>query len=61
MHKCDIDCYRINYSKEWLTHSEDGYHIEHFPCYGAVIAINLLCDEVQALRAKVDQLSADLA
>lgn len=53
--KCDVDCYRVNYSKDWLAKSNDNYHIDGFPCYGAVIAINLLCDEVVALRKEVEQ------
>ena len=52
---CDVDCYRVNYSKDWLAKSNDSYHIDGFPCYGAVTAINLLCDEVVALRKEVEQ------
>ena len=47
----DINAYRINYSREWLSRSADGYTIPAFPCVGAVHAIHALCDEIERMRA----------
>ena len=45
----DIECYRINYNIDgWKRISEEhGYLCAPF---GAILAINALCDEVESLR-----------
>lgn len=52
----DINDFRVNYSKRWLDHS-DGFTINAFPCHGAVLAINCLCDEIEHLQKTIKILS----
>lgn len=48
----DLKDYRTNYSMKWLDNS-DGHSIHAFPCHGAVLAINRLCDEIEYLQKRL--------
>lgn len=41
----DLNCYRINYGREWLD-----LGTRYFPVEGAIAAIHTLCSEVELLQ-----------
>jgi len=51
-----LDCYRTNYNPDFWRGYAESVGRECSAPFGAVLAVNALCDEVERLQAQIDLL-----